>query len=115
MTGNIEKGRLRELSWANKHDTRELVNDDGTRCDPHRHAKWLQDHDGLVALSPGEALARLLGLLLLDLTLLLIGAETAGGVMTKLIVRNNTVLGASNSDVHAKLPFLLESFLADVL
>ena len=26
-----------------------------------------------------------------------------------------TVLGALNSDVHAKLPFLLESFLADVL
>ena len=70
---------------------------------------------GLVALSPGEALTRLLGLLLLDLTLLLIGAETAGGVMTKLIVRNITVLGALNSDVHAKLPFLLESSLADVL
>ena len=50
-----------------------------------------------------------------DLTLLLIGAETAGGVMTKLIVRNIIVLGALNSDVHAKLPFLLESFLADVL
>ena len=46
---------------------------------------------------------------------LLIGAETAGGVMTKLIVRNITVLGALNSDVHAKLPFLLESSLADVL
>ena len=70
---------------------------------------------GLVALSPGEALTRLLGLLLLDLTLLLIDAETAGGVMTKLIVRNITVLGALNSDVHAKLPFLLESSLADVL
>ena len=50
-----------------------------------------------------------------DLTLLLIGAVTAGGVMTKLIVRNITVLGAENSGVHAKLPFLLESFLADVL
>ena len=59
--------------------------------------------------------SRLLGLLLLDLTLLLIGAETAGGVMTKLIVRNIPVLGALNSDVHAKLPFLLESSLADVL
>ena len=70
---------------------------------------------GLVALSPGGALTRLLGPLLLDLTLLLIGAESAGGVMTKLIVRNITVLGALNSDVHAKLPFLLESFLADVL
>ena len=70
---------------------------------------------GGLLLSPGEALTRLLGLLLLDLTLLLIGAETAGGVMTKLIVRNITVLGALNSDVHAKLPFLLESSLADVL
>ena len=49
-----------------------------------------------------------------DLALLLNGAETAGGVMTKLIVRNITVLGALNSGVHAKLPFLLESFLADV-
>ena len=68
-----------------------------------------------MALSPGEALTRLLGLLLLDLTLLLIGAETAGGVMTKLIVRNITVLGALNSDVHAKLPTLWESSFADVL
>ena len=57
---------------------------------------------GLVALSPGEALTQLLGLLLLDLILLLIGAETAGGVMTKFIARNTTVLGALNSDVHAK-------------
>ena len=70
---------------------------------------------GLVALSPGEALTRLLGLLLLDLILLLIDAETAGGVMTKFIARNTTVLGALNSDVHAKLPTLWESFLADVL
>ena len=70
---------------------------------------------GLVALSPGEALTRLLGPLLLDLILLLIGAETAGGVMTKFIARNITVLGALNSDVHAKLPFLWESSLADVL
>ena len=69
---------------------------------------------GLVALSSGEALTRLLGPLLLDPTLLLIDAETAGGVMTKLIVRDITVLGALNSDVHAKLPFLLESSLADV-
>ena len=44
---------------------------------------------GLVAFSPGEALTRLLGLLLLDLTLLLIGAETAGGVMTKLILESS--------------------------
>ena len=35
--------------------------------------------------------------------------------MAKLIVRNITVLGALNFDVHAKLPFLLVSFLADVL
>ena len=70
---------------------------------------------GLVALSPGEALTRLPGLLLLDLILLFIGAETAGGVMTKFIARNTTVLGALNSDVHAKLPTLWESSLADVL
>ena len=53
--------------------------------------------------------------LLLDLILLLIGAETAGGVMTKFIARNITVSRALNSDVHAKLPFLRESSLADVL
>ena len=34
--------------------------------------------------------------------------------MTKLTVRNITVLGALNSDVHDKLPFLLGSSLADV-
>ena len=66
---------------------------------------------GLVALLPGEALTRMLGLLLLDLILLLIGAETAGGVMTKFIAHNITVLGALNSDVHAKLPFLWSSLL----
>ena len=43
------------------------------------------------------------------------GVETAGGVMTKRIVRNTTVLGALTLDVHAKLSFLLVSFLADVL
>ena len=69
----------------------------------------------LVATLSGEASSQVQDLLLLDLTLLLIGAETAGGVMTKFIARNTTVLGALNSDVHAKLPFLLESFLADVL
>ena len=41
---NVAKGRLRELSWANKHTTGELAKDDNTRCDPQLHAKWLQDH-----------------------------------------------------------------------
>ena len=41
-------------------------------------------------------------LLLLDFILLLMGVETAGGVMTKFIVRNTTVLMALNSDVHAE-------------
>ena len=57
---------------------------------------------GLVAPLPGEALTQLRDLLPLDLILLLIGVETAGGVMTKFIARNTPVLGALNSDVHAK-------------
>ena len=42
-----------------------------------------------------------------DLTLLLIGAVTAGGVMTKLIVRNIIVLGALifRRPCHAAVPF----------
>ena len=30
----VEKCRLRELSWANKHATHELAKDDRTRCHP---------------------------------------------------------------------------------
>ena len=43
---NVEKGRLRELSWVNKHTTHELAKDDSTRSDPRAHAEWLQDHKG---------------------------------------------------------------------
>ena len=50
----------------------------------------------------GEALTQVQDLLLLDFTLLLMGVETAGGVMTKFIARNTTVLAASNPDVHAE-------------
>ena len=49
----------------------------------------------------GEAFTQVRDLLLLDLILLLMGVETAGGVMTKFIARNTTVV-ALNSDVHAK-------------
>ena len=48
---------------------------------PHS-ASWVQD------------------LLLLDVTLLLMGVETVGGVMTKLTERNTTTFMASNPDVH---------------
>ena len=50
----------------------------------------------------GEAFTQVQDLLLLDFTLLLMGVETAGGVMTKFIARNTTVLAASNPDVHAE-------------
>ena len=56
----------------------------------------------LVATLSGEALTQVQDLLLLDFTLLLMGVETAGGVMTKFIARNTTVLAASNPDVHAE-------------
>ena len=56
----------------------------------------------LVATLSGEAFTQVQDLLLLDFTLLLMGVETAGGVMTKFIVRNTTVLAASNPDVHAE-------------
>ena len=56
----------------------------------------------LVATLSGEAFSQVQDLLLLDFTLLLMGVETAGGVMTKFIARNTTVLAASNPDVHAE-------------
>ena len=56
----------------------------------------------LVATLSGEAFTQVQDLLLLDFTLLLMGVETAGGVMTKFIARNTTVLAASNPDVHAE-------------
>ena len=56
----------------------------------------------LVATLSGEAFTQVRDLLLLDFILLLMGVETAGGVMTKFIARNTTVLMALNSDVHAE-------------
>ena len=54
----------------------------------------------LVATLSGEASSQVQDLLLLDVTLLLMGVETAGGVMTNLTDRNTTILMASNRDVH---------------
>ena len=48
----------------------------------------------------GEASSQVQDLLLLDVTLLLTGVKTAGGVMTKLTECNTTILMASNPDVH---------------
>ena len=56
----------------------------------------------LVAPLSGEALTQVRDLLPLDLILLPMGVKIAGGVMTKFIARNTTVLVALNSDVHAK-------------
>ena len=53
----------------------------------------------MVTLS-GEASLQVQDLLFLDVTLLLMGVETAGGVMTKLTERNTTTFLASNPDVH---------------
>ena len=53
----------------------------------------------MVTLS-GEASSQVQDLLLLDITLLLMGVETVGGVMTKLTERNTTTFMASNPDVH---------------
>ena len=54
----------------------------------------------LVVTLSGEASSQVQDLLLLDITLLLMGVETVGGVMTKLTERNTTTFMASNPDVH---------------
>ena len=54
----------------------------------------------LVATFSGEASSQVQDLLLLDVSLLLMGVETAGGVTTKLTERNTFILTASNRDVH---------------
>ena len=53
----------------------------------------------LVATFSGEASSQVQDLMLLDVSLLLMGVETAGGVMTKLTERNTIILTASNRDV----------------
>ena len=48
----------------------------------------------------GEASSQVQDLLLLDVSLLLMGVETADGVMTKLTERNTTTFMASKPEVH---------------
>ena len=50
----------------------------------------------LVATFSGEAFSQVQDLLLLDVSLLLMGVETASGVMTKITERNTIILTASN-------------------
>ena len=54
----------------------------------------------LVATLSGEASSQVQDLLLLHATLLLMGVETVGGVMTKLTERNTTTFMASKPDVY---------------
>ena len=69
-----------------------------------RHsASWVRFCEAgifLVVTLSGEASSQVQDLLLLDVTLLLMGVETVGGVMTKLTERNTTTFMASNPDVH---------------
>ena len=69
-----------------------------------RHsASWVRFCEAglfLVITLSGEAPPLVQDLLLLDVTLLLMGVETVGGVMTKLTERNTTTFMASYPDVH---------------
>ena len=60
----------------------------------------LRGAEFMVVILSGEGSSQVQDLLLLDVTSLLTGVETAGGVMTKLIERNTTTLTVRNTDVH---------------
>ena len=72
--------------------------------EPHCHLEsWerlREAENNMVVILSGEGSSQAQDSLLLDVIPLLMGMETVGGVMTKLIERNTTTLMMRNTDVH---------------